>query len=530
VALNDCLKKFGKPISEEDKVALQALVDAGLDENVAVEQYIKAMEMSRLEGAPVGFKSGDSFFGTGNFEPAIQAAKDYMASIGREYTPPKFYAKVDEKRAARIADEYDRVADPDKAKAIEDAAKAWDNVQIAIKNVFEIVVKLLQPIASLINYISDLPAKAKKLREEGGSVTFTNEFGLEETIEYQADPKAAAEKQQRMEASKKARGKQLADAKAKGGYKTESAEQSAIRAAKEQTKIQENQFLVETQRLKLAKEKVFLDEYQARSAEEQLNSSAKILALEEQKTKLSSQIKYGNEQAKQSKQIEIDNVNKQIEYEKELSKIRLEQIEADRMRAESFEFGWGQAFKRYTEEAQKASRLGEEYFRVFADGMNRAIDEFVDKGKISFKSLIDSMIKDIIRAQLKAQASRLFGSLFGGGGIQGLLGNALQIGTGVTVDDGGVPLLVGKAGGGPVSGGSPYMVGERGPEMFVPNASGMVVPNNQLQAGGVGGMSNVTNYYINAIDTQSFNQALAKNREGVRSAYDSASRSRPASR
>ena len=34
--------------------------------------------------------------------------------------------------------------------------------------------------------------------------------------------------------------------------------------------------------------------------------------------------------------------------------------------------------------------------------------------------------------------------------------------------------------GGPVSGGSPYMVGERGPELFVPNRSGMIVPNTAL--------------------------------------------------
>jgi len=40
--------------------------------------------------------------------------------------------------------------------------------------------------------------------------------------------------------------------------------------------------------------------------------------------------------------------------------------------------------------------------------------------------------------------------------------------------------------GGPVRGGSAYMVGERGPEMFVPNRSGMVVPNTALANGGGG--------------------------------------------
>lgn len=41
-----------------------------------------------------------------------------------------------------------------------------------------------------------------------------------------------------------------------------------------------------------------------------------------------------------------------------------------------------------------------------------------------------------------------------------------------------------RAMGGPVSAGSPYMVGERGPELFVPGRSGTIVPNNALSAGG----------------------------------------------
>jgi hypothetical protein len=37
--------------------------------------------------------------------------------------------------------------------------------------------------------------------------------------------------------------------------------------------------------------------------------------------------------------------------------------------------------------------------------------------------------------------------------------------------------LEGKASGGPVSAGTPYMVGEEGPEMFVPRSSGNIIPN-----------------------------------------------------
>ena len=48
----------------------------------------------------------------------------------------------------------------------------------------------------------------------------------------------------------------------------------------------------------------------------------------------------------------------------------------------------------------------------------------------------------------------------------------------------------GRADGGPVSGGAPYMVGERGPELFVPQTSGAIVPS------GGGGGSSVVNIYV----------------------------------
>jgi hypothetical protein len=56
-----------------------------------------------------------------------------------------------------------------------------------------------------------------------------------------------------------------------------------------------------------------------------------------------------------------------------------------------------------------------------------------------------------------------------------------------------------RAMGGPVSGGSPYVVGEQGPELFVPHASGTIVPNNKMGGGsGSGGGSVTVNYNIAA--------------------------------
>lgn len=56
------------------------------------------------------------------------------------------------------------------------------------------------------------------------------------------------------------------------------------------------------------------------------------------------------------------------------------------------------------------------------------------------------------------------------------------------------PELPGMANGGPVTGGKPYIVGEVGPELFVPNRSGTIVPNRDLVSGMMGG-ANITNIY-----------------------------------
>lgn len=56
----------------------------------------------------------------------------------------------------------------------------------------------------------------------------------------------------------------------------------------------------------------------------------------------------------------------------------------------------------------------------------------------------------------------------------------------VNYDTSGAPVGA-RAAGGPVTGGLPYLVGERGPELFVPGASGSIVPNGALTALPTGG-------------------------------------------
>ena len=67
----------------------------------------------------------------------------------------------------------------------------------------------------------------------------------------------------------------------------------------------------------------------------------------------------------------------------------------------------------------------------------------------------------------------------------------------------------GRALGGRVQDGSTYMVGEQGPEMFVPSQSGTIIPNKDL------GRATNVNITINANDTQGFDDLLVKRRSVI---------------
>ena len=65
------------------------------------------------------------------------------------------------------------------------------------------------------------------------------------------------------------------------------------------------------------------------------------------------------------------------------------------------------------------------------------------------------------------------------------------------------------ASGGSVQKGQPYMVGERGAELFVPNQSGQI---QQSARGGSGGGSTTVNFNINTVDASSFEELLVRSR------------------
>lgn len=109
-----------------------------------------------------------------------------------------------------------------------------------------------------------------------------------------------------------------------------------------------------------------------------------------------------------------------------------------------------------------------------ADAAGRAIERSLTRaimtGKLGFedlKRLALSVMADIARAAIQSG----IGAVLGGGSQQGGGGGLLSLGSSIAAALFGAP---GRATGGPVSAGRAYRVGERGPEWFVPTASGRV--------------------------------------------------------
>jgi lambda family phage tail tape measure protein len=190
-------------------------------------------------------------------------------------------------------------------------------------------------------------------------------------------------------------------------------------------------------------------------------------------------------------------------------------------RQKSWAAGWDEAFKQYTEAAERASDRGKEAFSMVMQSMDTALRNFVETGKLNFADLTGSIIKNLIFMELKAQATSLFKMAFGAASsaIGGMFGPGV-IGTGL-------------ASGGAID--SPRLVGENGPELFVPRSAGTIIPNGSWQgmaANSGGGFTNNGTYIasMSAIDTQSATQFLASNKNTIWAAYQSANRSVPITR
>ena len=178
-----------------------------------------------------------------------------------------------------------------------------------------------------------------------------------------------------------------------------------------------------------------------------------------------------------------------------------------------------QEYKAAVEELK--TTLGEdEIFANFIENLNTGIrtlsEDLVDafeKGESAgdvfknfFKNMIKQIIADIIRLMVFLPILQAFGFNVTGGTITGFTN----------------PFRSTGVGGGNVMARRPMLVGEQGPELFIPSNSGSLVPN--------GGLGQQVTYNINAVDAPSFQQLVASDPQFIYAVTQAGARTIPGSR
>jgi len=200
-------------------------------------------------------------------------------------------------------------------------------------------------------------------------------------------------------------------------------------------------------------------------------------------------------------------------YRNELARIaQLEGIETNRIN--DYAAGTINALEQISQ-AFEPYKMAQDAVMMTWNKIGSAIDNFIETGKFKFKDFAASIIADLAKMIAKAL---IFKYIFEP--IMGALGLSIP----------------GRAAGGPVKGNQPYIVGEKGPELFVPKSAGTVIPNNKLgmatQAEGTGQVNApITNNYItnniNAVDAKSVAQLFSENRKTLLGAVATAQREMP---
>lgn len=125
-----------------------------------------------------------------------------------------------------------------------------------------------------------------------------------------------------------------------------------------------------------------------------------------------------------------------------------------------------------------------------AASISRSIDNYLNTGdlqayKQAMQGIIDMPASKVFEIMARFSISGNYNQVIAAIG-GGSLPSSGTINTGGLI---GQQAPAARAAGGPVSGGSTYLVGEQGPELFTPNSSGYITPNNAM-----GSMTVVFNY------------------------------------
>jgi lambda family phage tail tape measure protein len=204
-------------------------------------------------------------------------------------------------------------------------------------------------------------------------------------------------------------------------------------------------------------------------------------------------------------------IDTQQKLRDEASKSTAKMVEAINARWEAehaWETGVTKALNDYIDTVSNAAAQSQKLFSDAFKGMEDALVNFVKTGKLDFKTLADSIISDLIRIQIQNSIMKPLAQATSGMSFSGMFSSAGSFLSGLF-----------KADGGPVSGGQPYVVGEQGPEWFVPNGAGTILPNGTAPAtsassSGSQGAVNI-NFNVQAMDARSFQSAMVQNKAVV---------------
>ena len=210
------------------------------------------------------------------------------------------------------------------------------------------------------------------------------------------------------------------------------------------------------------------------------------------------------------------------EYYKKRGKLLELQYENEKAMRESSIAGSKAAFEQISR-SMDPYMIAQQKTNQLWSNMSSAIDNFVDNGKFSFSDFAESVIKDLIKIEMKAAAMNLWKVMSGAGGGGGGGGGGFDLGSLVQT---GLSFLGFASGGSPPLD-RPSIVGEKGPELFIPRTAGTIVPNNAM--GGTPVQNTYVTNNISAIDGASIARLFTQNRQLLLGTIEQAKKELPMS-
>jgi lambda family phage tail tape measure protein len=242
----------------------------------------------------------------------------------------------------------------------------------------------------------------------------------------------------------------------------------------------------------------------------------KLFDIEQKRTAEIKKLNENKNLPEEERIIAIRNVNREIDKQRQAV---IDKTKFDKENQENFSLGWELAFVRYRDNAKNANKQAADYFATFTKGFEDAIVKFVRTGKLSFQDLANSIIEQFVRISVQ---QALTAAMTPGGG-------SVSVGSLITSGFNALGGLLGfKAEGGAVGANQPYVVGEKGPELFIPQSAGNIVPNSAMGGSGVG--TTVVNYNISAVDASSFRSLVARDPSFIYAVTEQGRRSQPSRR